>query len=75
MNLKNKYLKLLKWANKKQTNINIYKAAFLKNKEKTPADIITLHLSTKNLDDMTYNSWDTEHDIGNFRSFFALLPP
>ena len=56
MNLKNKYLELLKWANKKQTNINIYKAAFLKNKEKTPADIITLHLSTKNLDDMTYNS-------------------
>ena len=56
MNLKNKYLKLLKWANKKQTNINIYKAAFLKHKEKTPADIITLHLSTKNLDDMTYNS-------------------
>ena len=41
MNLKNKYLlkKLLKWANKKQNNLNIYKAA-LKEKRKTPEDII-----------------------------------
>ena len=36
MNLKNNYLlkKLLKWANKKQNNFNIYNAAFKKNKEK-----------------------------------------
>ena len=37
MNLKNKYLlkKLLKWANKKQINFNIYSVAFFKkDKEK-----------------------------------------
>ena len=39
INFKNKYLlkKLLKWANKKQNNFNIYNAAFFKkNKEKHP---------------------------------------
>ena len=43
MNLKNKYLlkKLLKWANKKQNNFNIYNAAFLKqNKETQLLDMI-----------------------------------
>ena len=36
MNLKNKYLlqKLLKWANKKQNNFNIYNVAFLKKIKK-----------------------------------------
>ena len=35
MNLKNKYLleKLLKWANKKQNNFNIYNSALKKRKE------------------------------------------
>ena len=38
MNLINKYLfkKLLKWANEKQNNFNIYNAAFKKKKRKTP---------------------------------------
>ena len=43
MNLNNKYLikKLLKWANKKQNNFNIYNAAFKeKRKRKTPGDIV-----------------------------------
>ena len=60
MNLKNKYLleKLLKWANKKQNNFNIYNSALKKRKEetKTLADIIILHLCTKSLDDIIYSS-------------------
>ena len=60
MNLKNKYLleKLLKWANKKQNNVNIYNSALKKRKEetKTLADIIILHLCTKSLDDIIYSS-------------------
>ena len=48
MNFKNKYLlkQLLKWANKKQNNFNIYNAAcFLKNKEKshTCEDYLNYH--------------------------------
>ena len=60
MNLKNKYLleKLLKWANKKQNNFNIYNSALKKRKEETKAlaDIIILHLCTKSLDDIIYSS-------------------
>ena len=60
MNLKNKYLleKLLKWANKKQNNFNVYNSALKKGKEetKTLADIIILHLCTKSLDDIIYSS-------------------
>ena len=65
MDLKNKYLlkNLLKWANKKCNNFNIYRAVFfLKNKEKNPGNIIILHLCTKNIVDMVYNSWDIECD-------------
>ena len=43
MNLKNKYLlkQLLKWANKKENNFNIYNFEFLKKKQrKTSVDII-----------------------------------
>ena len=46
----NKYLlkKLLKWANKKCKNCNIYNFVFLKkNKERNPGDIIILHLYTQ----------------------------
>ena len=37
---------------------------------------IILHLSTNNLDDMIYSSWGIvwQTEIGNYRSFFALLP-
>ena len=63
---KNKYLlkKLLKWANKKQNNFNIYIAAFFQKKtkktkkkqRKTPGYIIILHMCNKNLNDMIYSS-------------------
>ena len=49
--------KLLKWANRKQNNFNIYNVAFFKKRQrKTPGDIIILHLCTKNLNDMIYSS-------------------
>ena len=74
MNLKNKYVlkKLLKWANKKQNNFNIYNVAFLKkNKEKNPE--LSLSKSRYDLQFLRYRAKLTE--ICNFRSFFALLPP
>ena len=69
--------KLLKWANKKQNNFNIYNAAFFF--KKTPGDIIILHLCTKNLDDMIYRSSNLERDrlilviLGHFLPFYP--PP
>ena len=50
INLKSKYLfeKMLKLANKKENNFNIYNPAF-KTKDKKPGDIIILHLRNKNL--------------------------
>ena len=78
MNLENNYLlkKLLKWANKKQNNYNIYNVVsfFKKNKEKN----LEISLFTKNpwwydLRFLRYRAWRAE--IGNFRSFFALLLP
>ena len=75
MKLKNNYLlrKLLKWANKKCKNFKINKVVFfLKNKENV------LHLCTKNLDDIIYNSWDIGHDrlklviLGHFLPFYQL---
>ena len=59
MNLKNNYLfkKLLKWANKKQNNFNIYNVAFFeKNKEKQPEISLFYknNLCTKNLNNITY---------------------
>ena len=64
MNLKKKnYLlkKLLKWANKKCKNFNIYNVVFFQQKKqkklkKKNGDIIILHLCDKNLDDMIYIS-------------------
>ena len=52
---------MLKWANKKQNNFNIYNAAF-KKKRKSTDDTIIWQLCTKNLDDMIYSSWDIEFD-------------
>ena len=75
MKLKNNYLlrKLLKWANKKCKSFKINKVVFfLKNKENV------LHLCTKNLDDIIYNSWDIGHDrlklviLGHFLPFYHL---
>ena len=53
MNLENNYLlkTLLKWANKKCKNFNIYNVVF-KKKKKTSGDIINLYLCTENLDDI-----------------------
>ena len=65
---------MLKWVYKKQNNYKIYNVAFFFKKRKTSGYIITLHLCTKNLNDMIYSSWDIEHEIGNFRSFFTALP-
>ena len=64
MNLKNKYLlkKLLKWANKKHNNLNIYNAVFFSKNQnfekmkKIAGDIIILQMSTKNNNHMMYGS-------------------
>ena len=46
MNLKNNCLlkKLLKWANKKCKNLNVYNPVFFLKKEKTPVDVKTSQL-------------------------------
>ena len=65
--------KLLKWVNKEQNNFNVYNVAF---KEKAPGDRIILNLCTKNLNDLIYSYWDTEHDrlklviLGHFLPFY-----
>ena len=48
------------------------------NIEKTPGDIIILHIWTINDNHMMYGSWDMErdrHDFCHFGPFFALLHP
>ena len=61
MNLKNIYIyKLLKWANKKCKNFDIYNVMFFFFFEKKKKYI--LHLCTKNLDNMIYCSWDIQCD-------------
>ena len=45
---------------------------------KTPGDIIILHICTRNDNHIIYGSWDVErdgHDFCHFGPFFALLPP
>ena len=75
------YQKLLKWANKKQNNFDIYKASFFFFLRNPPGDIIILHLCTKHLDDMIYSSWDAERDklklvfLGHFFPFYPLKNP
>ena len=46
-----------------------------KTKQKTPGDIIILHLGTTNDNHMMYGYWDTERDRQNFFSFWINLPP
>ena len=80
MNLKNNYLfkKLLKWANKKCKNFNIYNVVFF---EKIKKNTRRYHYFTPvhqkswcyDLQFLKYRVWRTE--IGNYGSFFALLPP
>ena len=79
-NLKNNYLlkKLLKWANEKCKNFNIYNVVFeKKNKEKyLRYHYFTPVYQTSQLYDLQilkYRVWQTE--IGNCGSFLALLPP
>ena len=75
------YQKLLKWANKKQNNFDIYKASFFFFLRNPPGDIIILHLCTKHLDDIIYSSWDAERDklklvfLGHFFPFYPLKNP
>ena len=82
MNLKNNYLfkKLLKRANKKCKNFNFYNIVFKKKWRKTSGDIIILHLSIKNDDDIIYNSWDIQFErlklviMGHFLPFCTSTP-
>ena len=71
--------KLLKCANKKQNNFNIYNFWFLKKRIKKN----TCRYNYQNLDDMIYSSWDTEKNIlklgilGHFLPFicpFGVFP-
>ena len=71
--------KLLKWANKKQNNFNIYKCYILKKikiKKNTWRYYFTpVYQESQwyHLQFLRYRAWQSE--IGNFRSFFAVLPP
>ena len=73
MNLKNKQIlkKLLKWANKKQKNFNIYNVAFIFKKIKKD----TCRYHSQNLDYMIYSSWYIEQNklklliLGHFLPF------
>ena len=53
---------------------NQKKSKFWKS-EKTPGDIITLHLFTINNNQMTYGSWDMECEGYNFLSFWTVFCP
>ena len=74
MDLKNNYLlkKLLKgW-------ILIFTMLYLKKRKKNTWRYYYFTLRTKNPDDMIYSSWDNrvwQTEIGNYGSFFTLLPP
>ena len=75
--------KLLKWANKKQNNLNIYHAVFKKNKNKKikKEKKNTCRYHYLNLDDMTYSSWDIKQNIlkllilGHFLPFYPDKTP
>ena len=79
MNLKNNYLlkKLLKWAKKKQNNFNIYNVAFFKKIKKNTRiyHYFTSMYQKSEWYDLQFLRWRAWHtEIGNFRSFFTLLP-
>ena len=65
--------KLLRWANKKQNNLNIYNVAFLKKKNKEKH--LSISLSKSQWYDLQFLKYRAKHtEIGNLRAFFALLP-
>ena len=78
-NLENNYLfkNLFEWANKKQNDFIIYNVAFFKKIKNTRRYhyFTSTHQKSRwyNLQFLKYRVWQTE--IGNFRSFFALLLP
>ena len=53
-------------------NNNPKKETFWRN-EKTPGDIIILHMCTINDSHIMYGSWDMEHDGHNFLSFWTIF--
>ena len=58
-------------------NFNIYNVVFKKKKEKH-LEILLFHIAYQKSDDMIYSSWDNrvwQTEIGNYGSFFTLLPP
>ena len=70
------FKKLLKWANKKQNNFNIYNLTFLKKIKKK-----TSRYHYQNLNDIIYSSWHIEQNIlklvilGHFLSYYPLKLP
>ena len=69
------YQKLLKWANKKQNNFNIYKAAFFFKKSPWRYHYFTPVYQKSRWYDLQFlrcRAWQTE--IGIFRSFFPFYP-
>ena len=56
-------------------NLLINRKIKIMRNEKTPEDIIILHLCTINYDHMMYGSWDMEHNRHFFWPVFALLTP
>ena len=54
---------------------NIPKNQNFEKIKKMPGDIIILHKSIKNYDQMVYDSWDIAHDKCNYFSFWAIFCP
>ena len=54
---------------------NNLKMKLLKKMEKTPGDIIILHMCTINANHMMYGSWDIERDGHNVLSFWTIFRP
>ena len=68
---------LLKWASKKSNNVNIYNVVFLKTMKKNTwkyhyFTIVYWKSWWYDIQFLRYRAWQI--NIGNFGSFFALLP-
>ena len=55
--------------------VTTWKMKLLKKMEKTPGDIIILHMCTINANHMMYGSWDIERDGHNVLSFWTIFRP